>query len=223
MAHQDLIRVFVATAALGASLVGTLGCGASDSNVQTANVGRAEEGPALPYPDSPSAWEGFHSLRFALTVPLPDAATWKVDDHSRGELVGAQPRTHSGLVLMEETEPALVNHKGCEERAKARGLVPNRTLRTVEDTVTVGPEAFDTHVVVGVESRGPDGPLVGHVLAYGAYVRKCLFVHLSTEVPSTRDEATLSERLALARVHTLGGIKIDELGEVPREPHDRPH
>ena len=223
MADQNLIRRLVAPAALGLSLVGAVGCGASDSNVQTANVGRTPEGPAVRYPDSPSAWEGFHSLRFALTVPLPDAATWKVDDHSRGELVGAQSATHSGLVLMEETEPALMNHKGCEERARARGLVPNRMLRTVEDTVTVGPEAFDTRVVVGVESKGPDGPLVGHVFAYGAYVRKCLFVHLSTEVPSTRDEATLSERLALARVHTLGGIKIDELGEVPREPHERPH
>jgi hypothetical protein len=41
-------------------------------------------------------------------------------------------------------------------------------------------------------------------------------VHLATEVGSEEDEATLSQRLALVRVRTLGGIKIDPLGAVPR-------
>jgi hypothetical protein len=206
-----------AALAAGTLALTALGCAEAGPPVQTANVGRAPEAPAPAYPESPEAWGAYRSQRFALTIPLPEVSTWKVDDRDRAELVAAQLSTRSGLVLIEETAPSLMNHKTCEERARGRGLVPLRTLRTIEDTVTVGPEAFDTRIVVGVESRGPDGPLVGHVMAFGAYVRKCLFVHLSTEVPSTHDDATLSARLALARVRTIGGIKIDELGDVPRE------
>jgi hypothetical protein len=218
-----ILRLCAVAVSLAALALSGAGCGEPASGVQTANVGAGAppQPPAKPFPEAESAWGAYRSLRFALTIPLPDEPTWKVDDHSRAELVAAQGSTRSGLVLLEETEPSLMNHKGCEARARARGLVPARTLRTIEDLVTVGPEAFDTRVVVAVESRGPDGPLEGHVFAFGAYVRKCLFVHLSTEVASPGDEAVLSQRLALGRVRTLGGIRMDALGEVPREkPRD---
>jgi hypothetical protein len=105
----------------------------------------------------------------------------------------------------------------CEARARTLGLVPERATRTIEDVVTTGPEAFDTRVRVALEARGPaGGPLVGHVLAFGAYVRKCLFVHLTTSVASEREEDTLSQRLAMARVKLVAGITIDELDTVPR-------
>ena len=55
------------------------------------------------------------------------------------------------------------------------------------------------------------------LLAFGAYVRKCLFVHLTSSVASERDEATLSQRLAVARVKLVTGITIDELDTIPRE------
>jgi hypothetical protein len=42
-------------------------------------------------------------------------------------------------------------------------------------------------------------------------------LHLTTAVPSERDEETLSQRLAVARVRMLGGIRVDELEAVPRE------
>jgi hypothetical protein len=204
-------------AVLGIAL-SVLACGETTSSVQTATLPARSDAEAPPYPEAPAAWAGYHSLRFAMTIPLPDAGRWKIDDQSRHELVAAEPTTRSSLLVLLEAEPGLVNHALCEERARVLGLFPTKALRTIEDAVTVGPEAFDTHVRVGVEARGaPDGPLVGHVMAAGAYVRKCLFVHLATEVPSAGDDGALSQRLALARVRTLGGITLDELNTVPRD------
>jgi hypothetical protein len=209
-------RRLVWALAAGVALA-SLGCGGGSADVQTANVARASQPPAVAFPEASAQWGAYSSLRFKLRIPLPDLRAWKLDDSSRAELVGVEPATRSRLVVLEETQPALVNHKGCEERARAMGLVPARPMRVIEDAVTVGPEAFDTRIVVAVESRGADGPLVGHVMAFGAYVRKCLFVHVATEVAEARDEATLSQRLALVRLRTIGGLKTSELEDVPRE------
>jgi hypothetical protein len=91
-------------------------------------------------------------------------------------------------------------------------------MHRIEDVVGIGPEAFDTHIEVAVEPPSrPDGPITGHVLAFGAYVRKCLFVHLTTRVPTAASENVLADRLVLGRVRVLGGIRLDELGAIPRE------
>jgi hypothetical protein len=150
-----------------------------------------------------------------MTIPLPSPRAWKIDDHSRAEMVAKEASTESKLEVYLEDERTLVNHDMCEERARALGLVPAAPLKTIEDAVIVGPEAYDTRVRVGIEAGGSGQRLVGHVLAFGAYVRKCLLVHLATEVGSEEDEQTLSQRLALVRVRTLGGIKIDPLGVIP--------
>src|SRR6185312_3297176 len=105
-------------------------------------------------------------------------------------------------------------------RALERGLAPKNldAMRSVEDVVTVGPEAFDTRIRVVVEPPArPDGPIVGHVFAFGAYVRKCLVVHVATSVPSSGAETVLSDRLVMARLRIVGGVRLDELGAVPRE------
>jgi hypothetical protein len=205
-------------AALAAAIAaGASGCGGATPAVQTANVDRGpSEGSAL-FPETAAGWSGVHSGRFAMTIPLPHAGGWVVDDHSRAELVAIDRATKSTLVVLREIEPDLVNHTMCEGRARTLGLVPSEPTRTIEDVVTTGPEAFDTRVRVAIEARGgANGPLVGHVMAFGAYVRKCLFVHLTTSVASEADEATLSQRLAMARVKLVAGITIDELDTVPR-------
>jgi hypothetical protein len=180
------------------------------------NVAQATEGPARPYPEAPEDWGTFHSRRYRMTIPLPTPRAWTIDDHSRAEMVAIDAATRSTLVVLSEDEPTLVNHDMCEARARTLGLVPAAPLSTVEDVVTVGPEAYDTRIRVAIETAG-NAKLVGHVLAFGAYVKKCLIVHLATEVAaSDRDEPALSQRLALARVRTIGGIRVDAPGSIPR-------
>ncbi len=221
MADEDLIKG-LAVAALVLELF-VAACGDAPPQVQTANVAQPAGPPARPYPEDSAAWGDVHGRKARLRIPLPSPQAWTIDDTREGDFRATQAETRSSLVVRIEREPGLVNHKGCEARAEVLGLVPAHPLEPVEDTVTTGPDAFDTRVVVGVDAKSGDpasvksGPLVGHVVAYGAYVRKCLFFHLSTEVPSADDEATLSQRLALTRVRMLAGLKLDELDSVPRE------
>ncbi len=184
--------------------------------MQTANIG-PQEASIAPFPEDNAAWTAVHSARFAMNIPLPNAAMWRVDDKSRSELIAVDSTTRSTLVVMRELESGLVNHAKCEQRAIELALEPERTMRIIEDVVLTGPEAYDTRVRVELEPRGSEGVLVGHVFAFGAYVRRCLFFHMTTAVPSERDEETLSQRLAVARVRMLGGIRVDELEAVPRE------
>jgi hypothetical protein len=221
-----IARPFVASVATLA--LASTACGGAQAPVESATASvahpRARHADAPSWPDEPEAWSPIHSTRFRLSIPLPDASTWSVDDTSKPELVATQPSTRSTVVVRSEIEGALVNHAKCEERARTLGLFPDEThagsLHTVEDVVTVGPEAYDTHVRVAIEATTTDGPIRGHVLAAGAYVRKCLFVHVTTEVPTGGGEPVLSARLALARVRALGGIRVDELGAVKRESPD---
>jgi hypothetical protein len=218
------LRAIVATTRASAIAIAALaiaGCAETPSRVEAPNAAAQPSEPALPFPEAESAWGRLHSLRFHLSVPVPDRAMWREDDRSRAELLAAQASTRSKLVVLVEPQPALVNRQRCEARARELGLVPTATLRTVEDAITVGPEAYDTRVWVAVEtSKTESGPIVGHVLAFGAYVRKCLFVHVTSEIASGRDESVLSQRLALARVRMVGGITMDNFQEVPRESHD---
>jgi hypothetical protein len=196
---------------------GAVGCGGEAPTVQTANISHAVTPPARPFPEAAEAWGVYRSPRFRMTIPLPETASWKVDDKTHAELVATDASLRSTLTIMTEIEPSLVNHQACEARARTLGLVSDGALQTVEDTLTVGPEAYDTRIRVGVEKGvGPDKRLVGHVFAFGAYVTKCLVFHLATEVSSDEDEETLSQRLAIARVRILGGLKVSELGSVPR-------
>ena len=176
---------------------------------------------------SESTWGKFHSQRFQLSIPLPDGKRWRIDDHTTPALVAEHAGTQSKVTLYTSFEHELVNHKTCEDRARATGYVPKTDLRTVDDIVTVGPEAFDSRIWVAVETEKKDGPLVGHVLLFGAFVRKCLFLHLETRVPTRapEDEAKLSARLASARVTMIGELKVDpprttEEADVPKQSPD---
>lgn len=172
--------------------------------------------PPASFSEEPTALLRFASKRFHVTIPLPDGRAWRIDDHSRPELFALHAGTRSRLRLMTFTDPELTSRQRCEELARARKLVPDGDLRTVEEAVTVGPEAFDTRLWVAIAPR--QGGVEGHVFAFGGFLRKCLFFHYVTDVPSVNDEAVLSSRLAIARLRVFGGLQIDSLAEPPRAP-----
>ena len=172
----------------------------------TPTATRAEVAP--PYVDTASAWRGYHSNRHLLTVHLPDGQAWKVDDHGRSELIAQHPATHSELTVAIEPAGDLVGRAQCEAIARKKGRVPAGDLRTLEDRVTVGPEAYDTRIWVALEVR-PQGQIAGHLFAFGGLIRTCFFFHLRTEVPNLASEAVLSSRLALARTRILDRIELD--------------
>jgi hypothetical protein len=148
---------------------------------------------------------------------LPDGRTWRIDDHSTGELVATHAATRSTLTLSTFTEPALMSRQSCEARARENGLFTLRDPRTVAAETTVGPDAYDTRVWVVLEmGMTSESPLTGHAFLFGAYIRKCLFVHYATSVPSQRDEPLLTSRLATARLLILAGIRMEPFDQPPK-------
>jgi hypothetical protein len=159
----------------------------------------------------------YHSKRFALSLPLPDAG-WRIDDHSQPELVATHAPTHSRVTIRLFRTADLAGRTQCEAIARDHNLVPEGDLRTVEDQAAVTQGSFDTRVWVALDAGPPGTPLTGHVMAFGGFLRKCYFFRFSSQVRDARDEAVLSSRLAYARARILGGLRLDPFGEPSREP-----
>ncbi len=192
-------------------VLGISGCGETPPPIQptaTIPTTRAVARP-LGYGADDATWGRYHSKRFNLSFPLPDGKAWRIDDHTRPALVAVHDATSSSVSVQLTHEDDLMNRKKCEERARDLGWVPSKTLTTVDDEVTVGPEAFDSRVWVAVDAARPGGALEGHVYLFGSFIRTCLFVHVSTKVPSANDEDVLSDRLALVRARLVRGVALD--------------
>jgi hypothetical protein len=166
--------------------------------------------PAASFPDDANPLPRYHSKRLALSLPLPRGAHWHIDDHSRPELEADQPLTHSRVLVAILHTDTLVGRSQCEERAVAAKLVPDAPFQTVDDEVATTQGSFDTRIRVAVAPPDHEGaPLVGHVFAFGGYLRKCYVFDFSTEVAQLADEPTLSSRLAFARTRILGGLELE--------------
>jgi hypothetical protein len=160
----------------------------------------------------------YHSKRLALSIPLPDGRQWRIDDHSRAELVATHAPTRSRVTVAVFHTDEVVGRAQCEALARARDLVPAGELVTLEDAAIVTQRAFDTRVWVAVApGAGPGRALVGHVMAFGGFLRKCFAFVFTTEVTGAADEAALSSRLAFARARILGDLTIDAFDAIPRD------
>ena len=67
-----------------------------------------------------------------------------------------------------------------------------------------GHPILTAHVLVAVEKGQSD--LVGHVLSFSSFIRKCLWFHFETHTKLEGSEEELSNRLALARTKVLGEL-----------------
>ncbi|MBX3207916.1 MAG: hypothetical protein KF764_22915 [Labilithrix sp.] len=219
-------------ALLRALAAATLAAACGDPPVTTAATRSPADAPAPAqskaapeYAREDAAWGKFHSKRFQATIPLPDGRAWKIDDHRGAELVAVHAPTDSRLTLVATQEDELMNRQRCEQRARDRGWVMKPTLSTVEDRVTVGPDAYDSRVWVAIDPAGEGGTIEGHVFLFGAFLRRCLLVHLATRVPSTKDDEVLASRLAVGSARIVTAIAIDPLrttddASVPRDKPD---
>jgi hypothetical protein len=162
----------------------------------------------------------YHSVRLGVSLPLPDGHAWRIDDHSRPELVATHPATRSRVMISVVRTEDLVGRQGCEALARERKLVTATPMRTLEDAVELKQETFDTQVRVAVLAGStPKDPVVGHVMAFGGFLRECFVFDYSTEANGAAEEAALSSRLAVARARILAGLKIDAFGSIEREPN----
>ena len=184
----------------------------------------APQSVAPRFPNDDPSWGRYHSKRLSLSFPLPDGKAWRIDDHSHPSLFAVHEPTGSKVSVFTTQEDDLVNRQKCEARARALGWVTSTTLTTVDDETTIGPEAYDSRIWVALDAGKHTGALEGHVYLFGAFIRRCLLVHVSTSVPSAKDEEVLSERLALARARIVRGLTMDppRVTDDATVPRDKP-
>jgi len=207
----------------------TIACGGpaptTQAPLRTTNDAPPSSGSRAPdYASDDAAWGKFHSKRFQLSVPLPEGKAWKVDDHSKPDLIAVHNGTTSRLAIVTTQEEELMNRQRCEARAKTMGYIPNAPLTTVDEQVVTGPDAYDSKIWVALDAGKPGGGVEGHVFLFGAFLRRCLLVHLTTAVPSAKDEEVLAGRLALATSRIVKAITLDPLRTTDEAivPRDKP-
>lgn len=187
------------------------GCGAP--RTPSASTGAPPTSPpAAGFADDLAPLSHYHSRRLAVTLALPDGKAWRIDDHSRPELVATHNPTESKVVVAVFHTDEIVGRAQCEALSRSRNLVPAGDLRTLEDKAAFTQDAFDTRVWVAVDAGGgPTGSLVGYVMAFGGLLRKCYAFVFSTQVRDPSEEPVLASRLAFARARILGGLALDDV------------
>ncbi len=216
--RAGIFAVFLA----GGVQILSAGCEEEGARVKAPRPPDVAPSPAVQsLPRDPTTFAPFHSKRHMLTVRLPDGKAWRIDDHTAAELRALHTPTSTELWAAIEPAGELVGRAQCEAISRQKGRVPAVELRTLEDHVTVGPEAFDTRIWVALEIGASS--IAGHVFAFGGNLRTCLFFHLRTVVPGIGNEVALSERLAVAKTEIFGRLAIDPPrvtveADVPRAP-----
>jgi hypothetical protein len=169
----------------------------------------------------------YQSRRLELSLPLPDGKAWRIDDHSQPELVATHAATASKILVSVFNAGELVGRARCEELALEKHLVPDvgsKTVRVVEDEVAITQGEFDTRIEVVVRADGgPESLLIGRLMAFGGFLRKCFVFVYSTAVDRTSEEPVLSERLAFVRARVLGGLELEPFDAVSRSPAAGPN
>jgi hypothetical protein len=208
---------------LGLLCTGLLGCSSRSSAGPTPGAppqgaprdSASGEADAL---DANAPMPRFHSKRFALSLGFPRGSEWRIDDHSTPALVATHAPTHSRVLVAVFFADAVVGRDQCKSAAEERKLVTTGPFQTLDDQTQITQQTFDTRIEVVIASGSdPSQPLVGHVMAFGGFLRKCYVFDYSTEVPNARAAEILSSRLALAQTRILGGLVLDAIASPPRD------
>ncbi len=161
----------------------------------------------------------YRSKRLELSLPLPRGREWRIDDHSSPEFVATHPPTASRVLVAVVHADAIVGRTQCEDIARARKLLPAGPVETLADEVVTTQGSFDTRVeVVLIPGDAPNRPIVGHVMAFGGYLRKCYVFDFSTQIANAGAAATLAARLAFARARIFGGLTLDAIASPRTAP-----
>ncbi len=187
---------------------------------------RAPSPAPAPGPPEAAGWEAspwgrFRSLRFDVSLALPDGHAWRIDDRRTPWLVAEHAATSSRLRLRAFRDDEPRNWSKCE--ARARELDPG--LPALERVV----EERSAGLLAGWDARAwamtrpaADGALEGHYLFVAANVRKCLVAHFATRASGRAAGAVVGARLGDVAERVLGALRVDdELGGPGRLPPPR--
>ncbi|HEX7671666.1 MAG TPA: hypothetical protein VF395_18865 [Polyangiaceae bacterium] len=158
-----------------------------------------------PLPDR--AWGVVESSRFFVAVPLPDLASWRVDDTSGRWLTATHLPSKSMLLVRAWRAGSVVSHAACEE--EARRWRPDLFGKDPEALVDRRPvtalPGFD--VEVGFAVHKVKDALGGVAVAVGANVRQCLVLAYITRAEGADAPEVLAGRLAFITERVFGHVE----------------
>jgi len=152
-------------------------------------------------------------------VPLPDGASFEVDDERERWLVATHGKTASKLLVRVWREDDIGGRERCEARATVWKDLPAREgTKLVEARRLAVPPDHDTIAEVRVRPRDPSHPIEGYVLAFGGWAKKC-FAYVFTT--SASDERVVASRLATITDGSLARLRVESELAPGRLPHER--
>jgi hypothetical protein len=177
--------------------------------------------PALPRLDA-GPWVEVASRRFAIRLPLPDGAAWRIDDAAGSWLSATHAATSSSLLVRLWREDDPMSRTKCEERARAGGKLPSTGPADVVKRRPIAvPPDFDTVVEVAVR-RAPAGPSIeASAVAVGGLGRRCFaYVFTTSVADSAAGERAAGARLAMMVEQSLSGLVLENAlsPRIEREP-----
>jgi hypothetical protein len=211
---------------LAGAVASIAGCGATSEPAPTQRPKSRQPAAEVGPPDlTTGVWGEYRSARFDLRLPLPDGASWRVEDSRSPWLEARHAAANTNLLVRTWPEVGTANRQACEARARLWRDLPGRERADIVDRRRIDvPPGFDTIVEVGVtpETKGARGDLAieGFAMAFGGWAHRCFAFVLTTKASGKDAERLVAVRLATMVELSLLNVSVErEIDpDVPREP-----
>jgi len=179
----------------------------------------ADVGPADPIGGAtPASFKLVTSARFDLALPLPDGASFEVDDKSERWFVATHKATGSVLRVRLFREDDNQNHERCEAKARLASTLPEREgSRLIDRRRIAFPPEHDTIAEARLWPKTKGESAEGVVLAFGGWAKKCFAFVFTTYAD---DERIVVARLATIVDGSLSRARVQTDLLPSRVPHE---
>lgn len=165
----------------------------------------------------------FVSKRFGVRLPLPNGASWKIDDRTTRWLSATQREEESTLTVRLWRDDNRMNRDTCEERARSSRALPSREgAEVVEQRALDLPAGFDTRADVVLLPDPKGNGLYGFILAFGGYSHKCFAYVFVTHAAGPGADRRVGDRLARMVEGSLSRLTFETDFDVPLERDTKP-
>jgi hypothetical protein len=196
------------------ALSGACAAAPAEPKPSAAQPTRPTPAPLAPELDEGS-WGTVISARHSLELPLPEGASWSLDDSTTPWLVARHERTRSELAARIWRAGRLVRPADCDRQARLwNPAIPEALAESVLETRSVtAPAGWTTELTVGVERVASGVELRGFALAFGVTVGRCYAFVYTTLATGAGAEASIGRRLAIVADEIVPQVRVRSIDE----------
>jgi len=166
-----------------------------------------------------SGWRVAQAFGQSIELPVPDAASWAVQEGGRWWHI-RHAASSSQLLIRTWRAPRSSSPQACEHQARLwRPELPEVPIeRAILRDRLNAPKGFHTELSVGVTSQRGRSVVEGVALAFGSRPGRCLAMVYTTRAEGPAAEAMVAERLAAIADNSFANareLSIDDRARVP--------